>query len=194
MQLTLEIFMTLVRIIMHPDLFWQDLDARTEQTDEQDPTIVNEMQQRFYYPLMGGAALILFFACGFRGKDFSLEMAMRGGVSLLLTYFAGLYLASFLICELFTRFTELTFDRRKLQCFVAYTASFALVTETIIGCLPSLKFFMISEVYMFYIAWCGASQFLHVSEERRSVFTFVSSLIILASPIIVGSILHFLER
>jgi hypothetical protein len=193
MQQLKNIFIVFIRLLSHPDIFWQDLDVRTAQTEEKDQTVVNEMQQKFYFPLLGGAALILFLAKGFSGREFSLELAMRGGVSLLLTYFAGLYVAVFLIDEVFSRLWHTAFDRRRLQCFVGYTIAFALLMETIIGCFPSLKFFLISDIIVFYIAWCGAINYLRVAEDHRTVFTFLSSILMLAAPIIVSYLLHLLE-
>jgi hypothetical protein len=193
MQQLKYILIVLIRLISHPDSFWQDLDVRTEQTEDKDQTVVNEMQQKYYFPMLGGAALILFLAKGFSGREFSFELAMRGGVSMLLTYFGGLYVASFLIDEFYERYAKVAFDRRRLQCFVAYTMSFALLMDTIIGCFPSLKFFLISEIIIFYIAWCGAIYYLRVTEDNRTVFTFISSLIIIFAPMIVGFLLHLLE-
>jgi hypothetical protein len=193
MQQVKYILVVLIRLLSHPEVFWADLDVRTEQTAPRDATVVAEMQQRFYYPLLGGAALILFLVKGFGGETFSWEAAMRSGVALLLSYFAGLYVAAFLIREGFTRWANLTFDDRRLQCFVAYPLSFALIMQTLIACFPSLKFFLISEIYIFYIAWCGANYFLHVAEDKRTVFTFISSMMIIFAPVIVERLLHLLE-
>jgi len=184
-----DILKFLFRIIVEPEETWQKLSER-----DQDRNAVDAMQHALYFPLLGAGALLLFLAGGWRVSPFGLEPAMKGGVSFLLSYFAGYYLAVFCISEFFKSTDKLVFDKYRLYGFTAYAMSFTLIVEIWVGCFPSMKFFTFICLYVTYIIWCGSRYYLFVDERRRLRFSIFASLFIYFAPWVIGRLLHLMEH
>lgn len=184
-----DILKFLFRLIVEPEETWQNLSVR-----DQDRKAVDAMQHNFYFPLLGAGALLLFLAGGWSVSPFGLEPAMKRGVSFLLSYFAGYYLAVFCIGEFFKSTDKAVFDKHRLYGFTAYAMSFILLIQVLVGCLPSMKFFTFICLYVTYIIWCGSRYYLFVDERRRLRFSIFTSLFIYFAPWVVGRLLHLMEH
>lgn len=184
-----DILKFLARILSNPDGTWLVVAER-----DADRRVVDDMLRDYYFPLLGGGAALLFLAKGFAVDPFSWEAAIKGGATFLISYFAGYYLAVFLVRELCKAICETQPDRHRVQGFVAYAMSFVLAVEVVAGCLPSMKFLLIGCLYIIYIVWCGARRYLSIREDLRLRFSVFASIAIVVSPYVVGYALKWMER
>lgn len=189
MKQVIDILKFLFRLIVEPEETWQTLSA-----GDQDRKAVDAMQRNLYFPLLGAGALLLFLAGGWSVSPFGLEPAMKRGVSFLLSYFAGYYVAVFCISEFFKSVDKRVYDKHRLYGFTAYAMSFIIVVQVLVGCLPGLKFLTFICLYVIYIIWCGSNYYLFIDEKRRLRFSIFASFLVYFAPVAVGRLLHLMEH
>lgn len=189
MKQAIAILKLLALFLTHPDEAWRGVSAR-----DTDRRAVDDMLRDYYFPLLGGGAAGLFIAEGWGVTPFGWDVAIRGGATLLIAYFAGCYLATFLVRELCKTVCETATEPHRVTGFVAYSMSFILAVEIITGCFPSMKFLSVICLYIIYIIWCGAHHYLLVREDMRLRFSIFASLIIVLAPYAIRRILTWIER
>lgn len=171
----------------------KDLLSHTDETWVQlrDPNLkeaqVDYMLRYYYWPLMGIAAICIFFLHGngvmvnsklAYDAPFDFLTGLKGMAMFAFGYATGPMLAGLIIREVFGFFTDVTFDRNKLELFVHYSISIVLLVDLFCAFLPSMTFLTFIGLYVIYVVWLGASLFLEVQSSLLRFFVFVSFLAI----------------
>lgn len=169
----------LISITVDPEPFWIHL---SKGKDEMSKT--EFMQSGIFLPLLGIMSLALFVFSGFAGEgSFDLQHAMTYMVPRLVGYFAGPYIAMFLLKEVLTSFFKIELpDRDRLQLYVFYSTGYLMMVEMFVALFPSIKFIQLFSYYLIKITWSGAFTLIRVEEQRRWIFGFVSFVVIYYAP------------
>ena len=189
MKQLINILNMLIAIVKTPQETWRKLSG--EYNEEQ---AVDLLIRDYYAPLMGGGALILFMAKGLQVPDvaFSWQHAIMGGVKFIIGFYGGLFLAEFLLKEVLRLF-GLEFEKFTLRAFVVLAMSFCLGLDVVVNCLPGISFFYVMGIYLAYIVWCAAPDFMHLEPRDWWKFSLLASLIVYFSPHLIRSLLLIME-
>ena len=188
MQQLKYILKYILSLLNEPEQTWKFL---TE--DDVDEAKLEYMQTNYYLPMMGVVAVLLFFLAGW-GDPFSIERAMKQAVSFVAAFFVSPYLASFVLNQACEKLIGVSFNREKLQVFVAYSLSFLMTVDLLKATFPHIKFLAFFALYMFYIVWCASDGYFGLAERNRWKFTSISFFVIWLSPILVTRIMTFMMR
>jgi hypothetical protein len=110
--------------------------------------------------------------------SFSMAYVFFNGLISFLIIFLEVYLASWLISEVATSFTdEVNMDR--IFNLVIYSHAPFLVTLAVTRLFPQLLFIVVLGLYTFYIFWLGIQKMLTIPEDRRMIFFLFSALIMI---------------
>lgn len=179
----------LISLVVNPEQTWQFLANQEGQESKAD-----YMQRNYYFPMWGVIAICLFLLKGFSTEEFSFEVAMKSAVSFMLSYFAGLYLAAFLLRLAFEWCWGILLDKERLQVFVGYAMSFLMAVDLLMSLMPSISFVAFVNLYLVYIVWCATISYLGVEENRRWSSTFLISAVVFCSPWLIGCLMRLMER
>ena len=73
--------------------------------------------------------------------------------------------------------------------FVGYSSSLMFALNIVLQLLPEFFFLQVFVLYTFYIVWEGAISYMKVEEAERMKFTFISTVIILFTPVVIEKLM-----
>lgn len=179
-----RLFKQLYLLIIHPAKAWNIL------VNEREEEIKNNRYffEVYLYPIWGIVALLAFIGVFFHKKDFDVQLAFRLTIKVIITLFAGFYLAVLLLSKALEYFS-IKSNRKLCERFIGYSSALIYVIYLILAIFPDFSFLSLILFYTIYIIWEGAESYMQISEEQRPKFTFIASVIILSSPFIVEQIM-----
>lgn len=174
-----------------PEQFWGFLSKGKDPMSKTD-----FMQSNIFLPLLGVMSLAIFLIAGLSGEGFfDLQHAMTYMVPRLVAFFAGPYIAMFLLKEMLPAFFKMPSpDRDRLQLYVFYSTGFLMLVEVFVALIPSIKFLQLASYYLIYITWSGSFTLIRVEEKHRWVFGFVAFLVIYFAPSLIRDFVVFMQR
>lgn len=182
-----ELFNKLILILTSPTKAWTEI-REEENTDQ--------VQTGFVYPMVTICGLALFLGMMFdKGFDMSnLQDILIKCSGVFISMFGAYFFSSYLISRFIFPLSGLAVnnhnDCRKL---VGYSMSILFVLDIFGGLFPS--FFIlrwILQFYLIYLVWEGAKEMMQIDEKHLLTYTLVSSVIILASPVLIDYIFGWL--
>ncbi len=179
-----KIFEILFNIIIKPAKIWS--------TFSKDETDNNDLFLKSYlYPVIGIISLLTFVGVLFYKKEFEIQLSLRLTISVVITLFAGFYLASALLSEVVSRYFSTGKIYKKCERFVGYSSALFYVMYMVLAIFPDFSFIKIGLLYTIYIVWEGAISYMSIPEDKRIGFSIAATAIILVSPMIVETIMFF---
>ena len=183
----------LILLISHPQQLWEYL--TTDGVEESKPDYV---QRKYFFPLLGFMALVIFLCEGFHHASpdtaFDLQFGMTKMVPCLVAFLVGPYLAMMLLKELLVRFYKMSHpNSARIHLFVLYSTSFLMALEMLLAFIPSIRFFSFIVVYLIYITWTGSTSIIRIQEHHRWVFGFLSAVIIYFSSHLLITIIEHMQ-
>lgn len=138
----------------------------------------------YLYPVMGITALSVFGK--FSGADFTLENALKWGTIEFVRYFVSFFAAAFVVDKMICRLSKQKENRLQASTYSGYLLSLMMAVTIIINLLPdNLSFIGYMALYILYVAWAGAKEFLNIPASRRTIFATASAVIILLFPVFI---------
>lgn len=181
-----NIFQTMFNLCVQPESQWDKLaDARKEENGD-------AFLSKFVYPLIGIAAVCTFLGELFTKQAFLLEAAIKKTTVLVVTLFAGFFLASFLLNEVLKLGFRKSNNLVRTQHFVGYVSSFAYLTIAVQALFPELFFLRFALLYVLYIIWIGSIKYMEIEETNRIKFLLFSMFILFISPVLIEKIIFLL--
>lgn len=179
-----EIIKWVIAIISQPGKAWDVLSKKKENGDE--------FLSRFVYPLIGLVTAAAFLGILFTRKEFDVELALKVSIKSLVASFGGFFLGAYFLNEAWQSWFGRKKDMKLCQRFVGYSSSLMFALSVVLALLPEFFFLKIFILYTFYIVWEGCVPYMQVEEKERMKFTVISTIIILATPSIIGFMLFML--
>ncbi|WP_018108957.1 Yip1 family protein [Bacteroides propionicifaciens] len=165
-----QLFNRISLIISKPQEAWRLIQTEDKQ----------KMMTSFVYPLLALSGIAVFLG-QLLGSDAENAAGIFAGALtqaciVLVSLFGGLYLASFVAEQLFSRFLDVQIDRNTSLKIIGYGFTLTFLQTICIGLLPDFRFIVyILQFYALYILWEAIPIFLKVKEEDRlkaTVFLF----------------------
>lgn len=143
----------------------------------------------FAYPMIGFCGLSVFIgsllAKGWSGPE-SFQYAMTQCCAVAVSLFGGYFLAAYLINGLRVRMFKMKSDILLTQQFAGYALVVVFMLQIIIGLLPDFNIIaLLLQFYTVYVVWEGADKLMEVEEKYRLRFTILSSILLLACPMVI---------
>ncbi len=181
-----DLFKWVVAIISQPGKAWKELSEKEEKGDE--------FLTRFVYPLIGLATVAAFVGVLFTHKVFSIEIALKSAIKVLVALFGGFFLAAYLLNEIWSKYFHREKDLKLCQRFVGYSSAMMFSLNIVMAILPEADFFFlrILLLYTFYIVWEGAGPYMKIEENVRLKFVIIASALTIFLPEIIGRLLFML--
>ena len=183
-----ELFQRLISLIASPTKAWAEISSESPQRD---------VTSSFVYPLIAlcGLAVLLskLFNAGVKRMTFhTAAMDICGYCVALL---GGFFLASWLLDILRQKLLEETSDMPGSQLFVGYTMGLVFMSEILVILFPQLFIFKwILQFYVLYVVWEGSYTLTSVPEEKRLMFTALTSVAVIFSPAIIRILFNTLSN
>lgn len=140
----------------------------------------------YLYPVFGMITLAAFIGTLLSSK--AVEIALKASIREFVAFFAGFYLAAFLLKEVMNR----QFGGASLkhcQYFVAYSSSLVYLVSMAASVFNGLALLYLFLPYTIFVVWEGAAPFMKVEEDKQIKFTaFVS--VVLFAPYLIAFIMN----
>jgi len=176
-------------ILVSPSKTWDKIALDTE--DEK------KYLSHYFYPLIGLAAFTAFlnpFISGYEELDFKATLSI--GIQFFIVSFASGFFGFFIVAKAldysFVRWFQMKSDTRKSEMLTAYASTPVLVVSILTRLLSDFFFMKVLFVYVIVLVWESTTHFYSVEDSKRGKFTAISSICILALPIIVEKAFLFL--
>lgn len=173
-----RVFQRMFAFIVQPADSWES--AAEEERD------ADKFLSEYLYPVLGLITLAAFVGAYWAERSF--EVALKASIREFTAFFAGFYLASFLL----QRIAERKFEKVSLkhcQYFTAYSSSLIYVVSMAGSVTNGFGLFYLFLPYTIYIIWEGALPFMRVQEDRQARFTAFAT-IVLAAPYLISFIIN----
>ena len=180
-----NLFNTAISLIFKPSHAWKGLNER--QTDDNESFLSN-----YVYPFVGIITVTTFIGVLFTRKEFDVETALKASILSLLSVFAGFFLASYFLNELWHSMFHRERNMKLCMRFVGYSSSLMFVLNIVLSLLPEFFFLRFFVLYTIYIVWEGAIPYMDVQESEQLKFVAFSTTIIILTPLALEFILRFL--
>lgn len=182
-----ELFQRLFTLLTAPKKAWVEISSESPRRD---------VMGTFVYPLIALCGLVVllsaFFHEGFERKVY--QPALMSMCSYCIALFGGFFLSSFLTDLTRQRYLAHQADMPGSQLFVGYSMGVLFVAEMLIIIFPQLYIFQwIFKFYVLYVVWEGSSVVFDIEENKRLVFTVLTSVSIIASPLIIQLLFNTLS-
>ena len=180
-----KLYKQLYLLIFQPIKAWEVLaDDREEEI-----TNNNSFLETYLYPIIGIAAILAFIGVLFHKKEFDVQLALKSTIRIIITLFAGFYLAALLLPKAMEHFLSIKSNNKLCQRFIGYSSALVYVTYMVLAIFPGFSFLSLIMLYTVYIIWEGAMPYMQIPENQRSKFTAIASIIILLSPFLIEQIM-----
>lgn len=148
----------------------------------------------FVYPMIGLCGLSVFIGSlvqkGWGGPE-SFQYAMTQCCAVAVSLFGGYFLAAYLINELRVKLCMQESDIHLTQQFAGYALVVPFMLRIIIGVLPDFNIIgLLLQFYIVYVVWEGASTLMEVVDKDRLKFTILSSVLLIACPMLIRFIFN----
>ena len=148
----------------------------------------------FVYPMIGLCGLSVFIgsllAKGWGGPE-SFQYAMTQCCAVAVSLFGGYFLAAYLINGLRVKMFMMDSDMPLTQQFAGYALVVLFLLQIIIGILPDFNIIgLLLQFYIVYVVWEGAFTLMEVEEKDRLRFTIISSILLIACPMLIQFIFN----
>ena len=154
----------------------------------------------FVYPMIGLCGLSVFIgsllAKGWGGPE-SFQYAMTQCCAVAVSLFGGYFLAAYLINGMRVKMFMMDSDMPLTQQFAAYCRTLisldcccsSMILKS--GILPDFNIIgLLLQFYIVYVVWEGASTLMKVEEKDRLRFTIISSILLIACPMLIQFIFN----
>ncbi len=124
-----------------------------------------------------------------RSREFSIchDAMLRGGS----IPFGGYFLEAYLINGMRVKMFMMDSDMPLTQQFAGYALVVLFLLQIIIGILPDFNIIgLLLQFYIVYVVWEGASTLMEVEEKDRLRFTIISSILLIACPMLIQFIFN----
>ncbi len=172
-----KIFQRIFLIIVQPAKAWHVL----EEDDMEDEKFLSH----YLYPIFGIIALAAFIGSFISYK--SVELALKSSIQEFVAYFAGFYLAVFLLRELIARKFDYAVPAKN-QHFVAYASSLIYMVSILVSLL-GFHMLLLFLPYTIYIIWEGSLSYMKIREDDQVRFAVIATLIVFV-PYMIGFIIN----
>ena len=174
-----ELFQRLFTLLASPKKAWVEISSESPRRD---------VMGGFVYPLIALCGLVVLLSAfvhdGFKREVY--QPALMSMCSYCIALFGGFFLSSYLTELTRQKYLAHQADQPGSQLFVGYSMGVIFVAEILIIIFPQLYIFQwIFRFYVLYVVWEGSSVLFNVEENKRLMFTALTSASIIASPIII---------
>ena len=180
-----NLFNTAMSLIFKPSHAWKVL--KEKRADDNELFLSN-----YVYPFVGLITVAAFVGVLFTRKEFDVQTALKASILALLSVFAGFFLASYFLNEIWRSLFHRERNMKKCMCFVGYSSSLMFVLNIVLSLLPEFFFLRFFVLYTIYIVWEGAIPYMDVQESEQLKFVGFSTTIIILTPLALEFILGLL--
>lgn len=183
-----DLFNKTIALLSTPAKAWEEIKEEDGQ----------QLQSQFVYPMIAlcGAAMFIGMLFGNGVDDFNFQLVMTKCCSIFISLFGGFFLSSYLVNYFGERLVGKPHDDRiNCQKLVGYSMVVIFVLDILFGLFPS--FFIlrwILQFYLVFIVWEGAKVLMNIQEDKLLSYTIITSVIILASPIVIEKVFDQLTK
>lgn len=175
-----ELFKIALLLISSPAKAWEEI------TLEEDRRKVFTV---FVYPMIGLCGMSVFIGAlitnGWAGPQ-SFQIAMTQCCALAVALFGGYFLAAYGINEVCIKMLGMPTDIALSRHFAGYAMVVIFLLQMITGLLPDFSIVgYLLQFYLVYVVWEGAEIVMNVSASNRLKFTLLSSLLLIACPLVI---------
>ena len=164
-------------LISSPAKAWEEIRLRKD---------IREVSFEYVYPMIGLATLSVFIGSiverGWASaEDYRYAMTQCAGVVVAL--FGGYFLSAYLINRVRVQMLSQRDDILLSQQFAGYAMTVTFLLQILTGILPDLGIIsMMLQFYVIYLVWEGSDKLLEVAEDKRTVYTVISTVILMVCP------------
>lgn len=173
-----KIFQKMFYFITQPEKSWAS--AANEEME------MERFLANFLYPILGVITLAAFVGTYWSTKV--IETALKVSIGEFVAFFAGFYLASFLLKEVMSRYFVKT-PMKQCQHFVVYASSLVYFVSMAASLFNGLGLLYLFLPYTIYMVWEGAEPFMKIEEDKQIKFTAMASIVLIA-PYLVKFIIN----
>ncbi len=181
-----EIISRIYLLITRPSTAWQKM-------REQEEAAHALFFSRFLFPVMGVTALSCF--AYLFGKEFNadnLEHILRIAIVEFVKFFIGFYFLSFVLKEVLPHFSQKN-GKEDIERYVGSILVLYMMVDIVVNILPEgFSFLEYASLALFYYIWMGAKYFLLIDDSKQKIFTLVSTIVVLVTPIVIERILFLM--
>ena len=180
-----DLFHRVVALLSSPAKAWDEIANGGEE---------HTVLPGFVYPMIGLCGLSEFIGA-FIGKDFMTDLfqvALTRSCGVAVSLFIGFFLASYLIKLMNGQF-NCQKSESDIQVFVGYSMVVTFVLQIISGLFSILIIHWILQIYTLFVVFEGARRLMKIHESRLTMYTIVTTLIILLSPTVIEFIFNKLS-
>ncbi len=183
-----DLFKRLFRLLANPKQAWTEITIESPRRD---------VMATFVYPLIAlcGMAVLLsaFMHEGLKRDVY--QPALMQMISYCIALFGGFFLASYLHDMVAQKYLGRASDMPLAQLFVGYAMGVVFVADILVVLFPQYFIFKwVLQFYVFKVVWEGSEVILGVDEEKRLMFTGLSSAAIVFSPAIIQMVFDTLSN
>ena len=170
------LFNTAILLIFRPSNAWKELKEKDAYDDE-------SFLSNYVYPFVGIITLAAFIGVLFTRKEFDVQMALRAAILTVLSVFAGFFLSSYFLNEMWHSMFHRERNMKLCLRFVGYSSSLMFVLNIVLSLLPEFFFLRFFVLYTIYIVWEGAIPYMDIQESEQLKFVSFSTTIIILTPL-----------
>lgn len=183
-----ELFQRLFTLIASPKKAWTEISIESPRRD---------VMSTFVYPLIAlcGLAVLLsaFMHNGLKREVY--QPALMDMLSYCVALFGGFFLASYLHDMVVQKYLGRASNMPLAQFFVGYAMGTVFVANILVAFFPQFFIFKWAlQFYVLYVVWEGSEVLLGVEEEKRLIFTGLTSAAIVFSPAIIQMLFETLSN
>jgi hypothetical protein len=138
------------------------------------------------------AGLVNFIGVSFVETDMDIFTGIKSGVTIIFSLFISVYISFFINIIALESITKKEAKLSELFNFTALLYSLPFLIYALEPILSLVFFYKIFLIYTFYIAWIGTEHFIEVPSDNRAVFTTISGISVIFTPIVISKILTLL--
>ena len=183
-----ELFQRLILLIASPKKAWAEISSESPRRD---------VMGSFVYPLIAlcGLAVLLSKLFGGGVKRMTFQIAAMDICGYCVALLGGFFLAAWLLDVVRQKLLKEAGDMPGSQLFVGYTMGLVFASEMLAILFPQLFIFKwILQFYVLYVVWEGSSIIFSVSEDKRLMFTTLTSVAVIFSPTIIHTLFNILSN
>ena len=147
----------------------------------------------YFYPLIAMVAFAAFLSPIIKGyEELEFKAIVIIGLQFFIVSLASSYFGFLITAKLlnfsFVRWFGMKSDSRKAERLTVYASTPVLIVSILTRLLSDFFFMKFLFIYVIVLVWEANSHFYQVEESKRSKFTALASIAILAMPIIVEKV------
>ncbi len=168
-----NIFLRTRTLIIHPQQAWQEITF--ENGSKRDAISEYLLPMAVVVGLSSMVGSLLFADIE---DSISIGYVFVNGLISSLIVFLEVFLAGWIITEMTESFDP-EVDSNTIFNLVIYSHAPFFIALAITRLFPQLMFLMITGIYSFFVFWLGTSHLLKIDKDKKIIFLFLSSLIMI---------------